>query len=336
MIKIRRANIDTRLITTASLNSMVCWGADCLGAPPQQIKDRRRLIHCSVSANTMGRSATIDFALAKGKVRNLDPSYSLTTAPIYALALAVWDRWCPQEWIMRVWSSAFRVASKPKFHWNVVNDPVTAAAASFVRIGWSSHAPGVLRTHLGAVINLNKTCPKSTKLMAEDAVEDWLLSRFVASDDRMRPLGPAAIPWLDPLRDSVSKRTSATWTRTHQAFVRAAGADGIWLAERLAEADMIVGGECRVCGDRGTIIHRCFGCSGTQTYREQYGLPAGLAQNALADQENPLWTCGIVIDPTRCLPPPSLELPRWTIRPQGGKFTTGAFGDGSGEELFGP
>jgi len=115
VIKIKRANIDTRLITTASLNSMVCWGADCLGASPQQIRDRRRLIHCSVSANTMGRSATIDFALAKGKVRNLDPSYSLTTAPIYALALAVWDRWCPQEWIMRVWSSAFRVASKPKF-----------------------------------------------------------------------------------------------------------------------------------------------------------------------------------------------------------------------------
>ena len=159
---------------------------------------------------------------------------------------------------------------------------------------------------------------------------------MVMHRSNLRAFGPAAVPWLLPLRDLVSCRPTASWTPLNQAITRTFVADGMWSPMRRFEAGYIDDGRCLLCGEPCTYFHRAFECSGRTSWRERYAMPAGIFDAALADRSLPLWTHALVADPTRALPPPSTAPPRWTVLPASGvgRFTGSAFGDGSGVQPF--
>ena len=280
----------------------------------------------------------MDLALTSMSPAVLDPAYALTLEPIYALACALWDGWAPRQWILRSWTASFNRYVDGSVSWMTVADPISAAAASCARIGWSSPRPGVLRTHEGVVLSLDNVCPKTVLKLGQYAVEDWLLCEMVRKRDYLRGFGPAAVPWIYPLARLVKKRPTPGWTQRHQAMLRTVVADGLWPAARLHDAGLIPTNECAVCGAEGTSHHRAWCCSGRDTFRAEYVLPEGYLPAAKAQPSNPLWTHAFVVDPTRTIPPPIDVEPEWTVIPRNHRrrFRGSAFGDGSAVMPFGP
>jgi len=79
-----------------------------------------------------------------------------------------------------------------------------------------------------------------------------------------------------------------------------------------------------------TEASKCIARKGTRDHCDLDNVFA--AAEATADVAPPLWTRGIVPDPTRAFLPPSSKPPTWTVLHPvlGAKFTGSAFGDGSG------
>ena len=84
------AGVDTPNYVISLVNSGQVCGADCIGASPSQVMKRRRYAQRNIVRSSAGRSATIDSALSRAKTSALDPEYSLSSAPIFALAASLW------------------------------------------------------------------------------------------------------------------------------------------------------------------------------------------------------------------------------------------------------
>ena len=236
-----------------------------------------------------------------------------------------------------VWNDAFSDVADDKFHWNTVTDPVTAAAASMHRFGWTSVRPGVIRTKEKVDFNMYETCPMTIKKICTFDVEDMLYTNAADADNRFRAIGPGAIPWIEPLRRLVCDSTKLTWTPAHRSLVRTNLSGNLWTSKGLLDYRGIGDGACYACGLPGTMVHRCFACPAHSDFLRDYGLTEGIPRAAKNDPDNPLWTSALVRDPTRGFPSPGGHAPVWTLLPPSGKqeFTGSAFGDGSAQQLFG-
>ena len=334
---IRAVGVDTSHYVTSLINSGHMYAMDCIGASPSQIRICRRAAHRGTTRNPAGRSATFDLALGRARATLLEPSYRLNSAPIIAIASALWDGWVPRQWILRPWRETFASACDANFRWNAVNDGLTAAAATCRRINWTSAEPGAFLTDDGVKINCDIMCPRSIRTLCDRSVERHLLRKTTETHPTLRNLGPGAVPWVLPLKRLIDQKTTASWTPLHQSLLRCAVADGLWTAERLHKAGIVDSGDCYVCGAPGTVFHRLCACPARFHFCYNYGLPDGLLRNARSSVENPLWTRALVADPTRQLPPPSDSLPEWTVLQENGlkQFDGPGFGDGSGVSPFG-
>ena len=112
------------------------------------------------------------------------------------------------------------------------------------RIGWTSSRPGVIITNDGLTVNLYETCPRSVEILAQEAVEDFLLKRTVANDDRLRIWGPGSRPWLEPLKHLVNGKQTANWINAHQSPVRTNAAGTLWTPDVLFEKRGVGDGSC--------------------------------------------------------------------------------------------
>ena len=83
-----RVGARTRKLAVCDVGSAIKYGSGVNGASNSQINKRRAIIHKCVVRRTAGRSATLDFCLAKGDPLTLDPAYFLSCAPIRDLASA--------------------------------------------------------------------------------------------------------------------------------------------------------------------------------------------------------------------------------------------------------
>ena len=174
-----------------------------------------------------GRSATLDVLLHHGHAA---PCVRLTVDPIYRLAAGLFDSWVPQAWILRCWSSAFAEVGAPSFSWRTVTDPITAAAASAARIGWTSPALGELKNVGGFTIDLRKVCPRTIQGLANRDAISHFLKEAVANVPSFRVFGPSAVPWMWPIQLVRSSRVNASWSRLHSALVSTNVAGGVWTA----------------------------------------------------------------------------------------------------------
>ena len=173
--RLRRVGVRTHRLAAATVNAAVVYGAECVGASSTLIRRAATLAHTSVMEKIRGRSATFDLLLAKGASRVLHPGLRLAIGRIMSLAAALWDNWLPREYILRSWNVAFQLASSASFSWNLVTDPIAAAAASLRRIGWDSPAAGKLETRSKVSVDLLRMCPRSVARLLEDDAEAWIL-----------------------------------------------------------------------------------------------------------------------------------------------------------------
>ena len=178
------------------------------------------MAHSCIVRDARGRSATVDLHLTSAEPTSLDPAYRLSVDPIVALSAALWDVWIPRQWILRPWSTEFHAASEQKHVWKNVTNPISAAAASCCRIGWSSPSPGKLLTDEGYLVDLLIMCPKSVKALAERSTWTWLGKQMIRRDSSMRTYGPEAVPWLYPLQRLTKRAATDDWTTRHCGLLR--------------------------------------------------------------------------------------------------------------------
>jgi len=279
------------------INPVVSYGSGRLGVSPAQVKTRRALAHACTVPKPRGRSATIDMGLQKCEARILDPAFALMSNPIHLLSCAIWDSWLPRSWIYRTWSSAF--AFPETGSWRAVVDPLTAAAMSCARLGWSSVKPGTLRSHDGQIVCLTELCPKTVQVLAKRAVQKRLLRDMVDGDASLAGFGPDKVPWLLPLQKLVRCKYEDEWDACDVGFLRAVVAGAMPSSQKLYEQGVINNHTCQICGTlHAGVSHRLYDCPKRETWRRQYGLPDIIWHTAAAEPSNPFWNRALMPDPT--------------------------------------
>ena len=254
------------------------------------------------------------------------------TAPITALAMALWDTWVPRRFVLRAWVTASMTAAGAASTWRSVRGPVSAALASAKRLGWQCSEVGRFTTPEGVVLDLASCCPRTIEFMAWRATEKYLLTMEAERQRHLHHLG--GIPWLQPLRALVRSRTGSSWTVQHQGVLKAVAANGIWTQDRFFEAGMVASSACQACGMQASLWHRPWGCFAMEQFVREYSLPAAVKPWARRSPHLPLWTHGLLPDPRGGLPLPTMEpIYKWNVVPPSGSFEGAAHGDGSA--LFG-
>ena len=88
----------------------------------------------------------------------------------------------------------------------------------------------------------------------------------------LRNLGPGTAPWMYPLQALVNRKTCEDSSSLHQSFARVIASGGLGTADRLADAGLIEGRQCRACGQPASLHHR-FECPVITECRDHYDTP---------------------------------------------------------------
>ena len=261
------------------------WGASVNGISDRQLRERRAMVHACIAKNPSGRSVTVDCALSEHRPTTIDPIYVGTTSPIMSLCNAIWDGWVNFSWIATLWNDAFEKAVTPEGapRWMRAADPMSAAAASLTRAGWKQGGVARLITRDNTQINLRAVAPRTVKILLQRDIELEILARWGAKHQSFRKYGPAAVPWMVPIREVTSADDSRGWNCTHRGALKACVADGLWWPARIAEQVRDVEPNyalCGVCGEVCDHNHVIWRCWIAQTLRGSYNWPKSISDKA--------------------------------------------------------
>ena len=200
---------------------------------------------------------------------------------------------------------------------------------TLARLGWKIKDLVSWETDIGLSISIDSLCPRAVKTLAHEAVDRMNWKVAVRNRPFLAPIGGR--PLLEPIKAMINKSPGQDWGRQHMGMVTTVAAMGIWPMDRLKEAGYHTQGLC-ACGCPQTVWHLVWDCPLTRPFRVQYDLDQNLVTEAWRDAANPLYTTGLMRDPTIDLPGINLDVSMdWVLVGTEGRIFCGpTYGDGSG------
>ena len=132
---------------------------------------------------------------------------------------------------------------------------MAVAVCTFARIGWRFVDAITINAGRGNLRLLNEA-PGAVAIWAKRAARTALWAKLGAKDE----YSGLGIPCLGPLRRLLNRKASGSWSQRTAGCLRSIVIGSQWPQARLRQAGLTADDKCQLCGDTGTLRHRCWDC----------------------------------------------------------------------------
>ena len=237
-------------IARIALALALAYGAGVTGRTGKQLSFIDKLVHGALG---LGSAAS---RVARLTLTGGLPSTKAAVAAACSWSRGWFDEMAPADVLAKAWRAGMAQAARSIGADRQALGAAEAAIYSFSRAGWKLASPSVVIGPDGCRHDLRKVAPIT---LAEQLEEDY--ERQVARQSGLaRRLGGE--PDLEPLKAHL--RTKACAEPEKQSLISLA--EGRWRTQSMLwEEGLVDTPLCASCGEaRGTILHRCGGCSAKQ------------------------------------------------------------------------
>ena len=291
VINLKQKGGKTRAVGRHGLIPSIAYGTACHGASPTVVERARMLMSAALPGGTVGKDRTLRLWLS-----NLDdPILHLTLPPLYSWAAAWWENFQVQD-MQDVWKEAHVSLAGIKSPWKRIKGPGTAVLLSLRRIGWTWPAPQVFRTGAGVLLDLRSQAPMLVKDLAQKALERVVLQEWA----RRHLDGRSFMPFLEPLRALLNRKSNWSWGQQHKAALRAFVGEEYGTQAKLWKMDLVDDRICKACGlAEGTQHHRLCKCPAHDEARRVISEDhKAIHQSFVTSQDDLKWGRGLMEEPT--------------------------------------
>ena len=308
------------------MTSMI-FGAGVQGASEAALTRIQSTVGSCAFGRLGGASLTLNFLLSG--LRDFDPVFALTLAPLKAWATEIWTG---KADVLRKMAIAFAASVK------VLEDggklevrapgPTISVLLALRRLGWRAESFQTWVTDRGVVLPLRETCPRSLEVLGRLAAERWqwrhLAEQYPDEFEGFEQGGDA-----QPLQKALGAKSPLT--KPQRQLLKCAAIRRLWPEHRRAAEGYQGSGLCGACGDEeGTIRHALYRCPAINMTRYCRDLGAVGNVGARSAAEHHLFSRGLLADIRHEAPPPCRRREVcWDPKSKKGVFEGHVFLDGS-------
>ena len=244
-----------RLVFATGLKPAAIFGCKAVGLRKPFVEKIRRMASACLPGSHRGCSTTLRLAVHRAEVRA-----SLSAPPVVAWAAEVWDAEVPAKHLEAAWRRQM-----PRiflFEGCTAAGPAASVSLALRLADWAWPAPTVFRTAAGVMLDLREYCPRDVQAQYEYDVENKMWKDWVAANPQLAAAGPR--PLIEPLAAFAKGRPSSGRLLAISQVVRGAPCQAA-----LCEAGSTSEPWCLLCGQRGTVVHRCYACPATKAERDE-------------------------------------------------------------------
>ena len=314
------------VVRSGPMASMV-FGTAAQGAYDAALMKMRSAVGACAFGALGGASLTMKFMLSE--IRDLDPVFVVTLAPLKAWAVEVWAGQVDTQRKMAVaFDAALKATDGGKNLELKAPGPTVAVLVALRRLGWRAESYQCWVTDGGVQLHLREACPRSVLMVCRRAIVRWqwqhVAARYPSEFEGLEVGGD-----LQPLKRALS--TKGPLTAPQRQLLYCAASRRLWPESRRAAEGYQSSELCAACGDeKGTLRHALYRCPATAMSRCCQDLGPIEVFGAKSVEEHHLYSRGVLADVRHEAPPPcsSLEVV-WDPASTKGYFEGHVYLDGS-------
>jgi hypothetical protein len=344
LLRLRAAGAHVGQVHRAGPVAGALWGSSSSGWSDKHLAQLR--LGSLRSFVKVARGTSVGLKLrALGQPACADPSVVHHGDIVQHWATAVWTGSPPLAILEACLKRAVVKLGLLRHPWPHASDPAQVFWLSLRRLGWRTQGARRIVTDFGLTLDLLRIAPKAVAELAKQAAQRW---SDRAALRRLPGVGAAGAAgagadgaWAAPvfwmgLLPNLTGQKGLDWTQHHMHMLRSIVSGSCWCQARQFRVGVSSAADCRLCGARGTLWHRRYGCPAWATHRCTHVSPelAQAAASVLSQGEGAgeLFARGLFPDLGPIVPRPLGRLAaqiHWFQKPDHARLSGSLFTDGS-------